>query len=63
MNSTNRGKSRKGPFKGLMRAFSRWIGWKSTLGKDHYRPEKHYMRGPGPKAKRSGGGNKTPGSA
>jgi hypothetical protein len=63
MNSSSRGKSRKGLITGPVRVFNRWIGWKSKVGKDHYRPEKHYMRGPGPKATRSGGGNETPGSA
>ncbi len=32
----------------ILRFFSRY-------GKDQYRPEKHYMRGPGPKAKAKNG--------
>jgi len=60
MNSSHRVHSQKGLFAGLTRAIARrWKRWTSSLIADHYRPEKHYMRGPGPKAKRSDdtGGN------
>jgi hypothetical protein len=37
---------------------------KPGRGGDAYRPEKHYMRGPGPKSKQNpaSGGNRTPSS-
>jgi len=36
------------------RLMARWREWTSP---DRYRPEKHYMRGPGPKASAKAGGN------
>jgi hypothetical protein len=66
MNSPTRAKPHKCFFTGLAHALAgRWQHWKSAFGPDHYHPEKHYMRGPGPKAKRRGGAgdNKTPGPA
>jgi hypothetical protein len=66
MNSYNRADHHADFLSGLVRTISRhWKRWKSSLRADHYRPEKHYMRGPGPRAKHGsdGGGSKTPGSA
>jgi hypothetical protein len=39
----------------MARGLARWRKWRSP---DRYRPEKHYMRGPGPKnSGKAGGGN------
>jgi hypothetical protein len=43
----------------LGRIIARWRRWVSP---DRYRPEKHYMRGPGPKASGKAGDGKSPAS-
>jgi hypothetical protein len=64
MPSSKNAKSHKGFLSGLARALThRWKRLKSAFGGQHYQPEKHYMRGPGPKAKQGGDGGKTPGAA
>jgi hypothetical protein len=36
----------------LANAIARWIGalWRVFAARDRYRPELHYMRGPGPRS-------------
>jgi hypothetical protein len=51
-------RARAGFFAGFLRAITKAARrLKPGQGGDAYRPEKHYMRGPGPKSTR---GNRTP---
>jgi hypothetical protein len=45
-------------FSKLAETFARLVlRWRSATSADRYRPEKHYMRGRGPKAFRKAGGD------
>jgi len=63
MNRLDLPRLRMGLFAKLMRAAKRAVGrLRPARGRPLYRPEKHYMRGAGPKSKRvvPAGGDRTP---